>query len=163
MTKNTKSLYEFEFEDILTGQPIKLDTYRGKVLLVVNTASYCGFTPQFDDLEVLWKQYQDKDFVILGTPTNDFGQQDPKSNQDISEFCSRTYDVSFPLTRKIHLKGSETHPFYQWLYTQTGWLGYAKWNFHKFLFDKEGQLSKWYFPFTRPSSKKVITQIEKLL
>lgn len=158
-----ESAYEYTFHDILTGQELRLSAFKGKPLLIVNTASYCGFTPQLDELEELWQKYHSKGLTIIGVPCNDFGAQEPKSEKDIVDFCTRNFDVTFPMCQKTHVKGNQAHPFYQWAKKQVGWFGSPKWNFHKYLLDKEGRLSNWFFPFTKPSSKKITRSIEQIL
>ena len=147
------SVYDFEAVSI-TGQPVRLADYRGKVLLIVNTASKCGFTPQFEGLEQLWKAYADQGLVVLGFPCNQFGGQDPGSADEIASFCSLNYGVSFPMMSKIEVNGGGAHPLYKWLTAEApGILGTKaiKWNFTKFLVGKDGQVIKRYAPTDKPA------------
>lgn len=148
------SIYDFEATRI-DGQPAPLDTYRGKVLLIVNTASQCGFTPQFGGLEDLHKSYADQGLVVLGFPSNQFGAQDPGSNQEIGAFCTRNYGVSFPMMEKIDVNGADAAPLFRWLVKEKpGLLGIEaiKWNFTKFLVGRDGQVLKRYAPLDKPAS-----------
>ncbi len=147
------NVYDFEAISI-EGNPVNLDQFRGKVLLIVNTASACGFTPQFGGLEELHRQYVDQGLVVLGFPCNQFGHQDPGSNDEIGTFCQRNYGVSFPMMSKIDVKGPEAHPLYRWLTEQApGILGSKsiKWNFTKFLVGRDGQVIRRYAPTDAPS------------
>lgn len=157
------SLYDFEAESI-TGEPVKLDQFRGKPLLIVNTASACGFTPQFGGLEQLHQTYGDRGLVVLGFPCNQFGSQDSGSNDEIATFCQRNYGVSFPMMSKIDVNGAEAHPLYQWLSAEApGLLGSKaiKWNFTKFLVGKDGRVIKRYAPQDAP--EKLAKDIEEAL
>jgi glutathione peroxidase len=149
-----QTIYDFEALSI-EGKPAHLSTQRGKVILVVNTASACGFTPQFAGLETLWQDYRDKGLVIVGFPSNEFGNQDPGSNDDIASFCQLNYGVSFPMMAKVQVNGAEAHPLWQWLKAQApGLLGSqaVKWNFTKFLVGKNGLVLKRYAPNDTPES-----------
>lgn len=146
--------YDFEATTI-DGKPAPLSAQRGKVLLIVNTASACGFTPQFAGLEALWKKYADKGLAIVGFPSNQFGHQDPGSNDEIATFCQTNYGVSFPMMAKTDVNGSDAHPLYKWLTAEApGILGTKaiKWNFTKFLVGKDGQVLKRYAPTDTPES-----------
>jgi len=157
------SIYDFEAVAI-GGQPAKLAEQRGKVLLLVNTASACGFTPQFAGLEALWEAYRDKGLVVVGFPSNEFGGQDPGSNDEIASFCQLNYGVSFPMMAKVKVNGAEAHPLWQWLKAEKpGLLGTEaiKWNFTKFLVGKDGAVLKRYAPNDTPESIKA--DIEKAL
>ncbi|WP_457333812.1 glutathione peroxidase [Rhizobacter sp. P5_C2] len=146
--------YDFEAATI-DGKPAPLAAQRGKVLLIVNTASACGFTPQFAGLEALWKKYADKGLVVVGFPSNQFGHQDPGSNDEISSFCQLNYGVSFPMMAKTDVNGGDAHPLYKWLTAEApGILGTKaiKWNFTKFLVGKDGQVLKRYAPTDTPES-----------
>jgi glutathione peroxidase len=148
------TVYDFEALSI-DGKPQALENYRGKVLLVVNTASACGFTPQFAGLEKLHETYGPKGLVVLGFPCNQFGAQDAGSNPEIAGFCQRNYGVTFPMMAKIEVNGPGAHPLYQWLAAEApGLLGSKsiKWNFTKFLVDKDGQVRKRYAPTDKPES-----------
>jgi glutathione peroxidase len=150
------SVYDFEALSI-EGRPAHLSTQRGKVLLIVNTASECGFTPQFQGLESLWEAYRDKGLVIVGFPSNEFGGQDPGSNEDIASFCSLNYGVSFPMMSKVEVNGANAHPLWKWLTSEArGFLGSqaVKWNFTKFLIGRDGRVIKRYAPTDTPESMK---------
>ena len=137
-----KSVYDFTVETI-DGEEISLDKYKGKTILIVNVASKCGFTPQYEGLQELYEKYKDKDFYVLGFPCNQFGNQEPGSEEDIKEFCSTNFDVNFPMFSKIEVNGDDAHPLYKFLKEKaSGTLGTKsiKWNFTKFLIDKEGNI-----------------------
>jgi glutathione peroxidase len=157
------SLYDFEAQSI-DGQPVQLAQFRGKPLLIVNTASACGFTPQFGGLEKLHQSYGDRGLVVLGFPCNQFGSQDKGSNEEIATFCQKNYGVSFPMMSKIEVNGAQAHPLYQWLSAEApGLLGSKaiKWNFTKFLVGKDGRVIKRYAPQDAP--EKLATDIEAAL
>ncbi|MFU8928112.1 glutathione peroxidase [Acinetobacter puyangensis] len=156
------SIYQFEAERLEGGEQ-SLQDYKDKVILIVNTASKCGFTPQFTGLEKLYTKYQDQGFVILGFPCNQFGGQDPGSNEEIGQFCQRNYGVSFPMFAKVDVKGSEAHPIFRYLTSETrGFINKnIKWNFTKFLVDKTGKVVGRYAPTTKPESLE--EDIEKAL
>jgi glutathione peroxidase len=144
--------YDFSAKT-LEGSDLSLDAYRGKAMLVVNTASKCGFTPQYTGLEKLWRKYQGKGLVVLGFPCDQFGHQEPGDEAEIKNFCSLTYDVSFPMFAKVEVNGANAHPFYKWLKSEkAGLLGLEgiKWNFTKFLVDKHGKVIKRYAPTDTP-------------
>ena len=148
------TVYDFEAQQI-NGQPVALSQYRGQAMLIVNTASACGFTPQFAGLEALHKTYGERGLVVLGFPCNQFGGQDPASNDKIAEFCQLNYGVSFPMMAKVDVNGAAAHPLYQWLCAEApGVLGTKaiKWNFTKFLVAKDGQVLKRYAPTDTPAS-----------
>jgi glutathione peroxidase len=150
------SIYDFEALSI-DGKPAHLSTQRGKVLLVVNTASRCGFTPQFAGLEKLWHDYRDRGLVVVGFPSNEFGGQDPGSNEEIASFCELNYGVSFPMMAKVKVNGADAHPVWKWLKAEApGMLGTEaiKWNFTKFLVGKDGQVVKRYAPNDSPESMR---------
>ena len=148
------SAYDFEAQT-LDGKPAPLGDYRGKVLLIVNTASKCGFTPQYEGLEALYRKFKDRGLVILGFPCNQFGAQEPGDAAEIASFCSLTYDVSFPMMGKIDVNGPKAHPLYAWLKGEKkgipGTEG-IKWNFTKFLIDREGKVAGRFAPTATPQS-----------
>ena len=148
------TVYDFQAQHI-NGQPADLSQYKGRVMLIVNTASACGFTPQFAGLETLHKTYGERGLAVLGFPCNQFGGQDPASNDKIAEFCQLNYGVSFPMMAKVEVNGSAAHPLYQWLCAEApGLLGTKaiKWNFTKFLVAKDGRVLKRYAPTDTPAS-----------
>ncbi len=153
---NAKSIFDFKATSI-DGKPADFASQRGKVVLVVNTASECGFTPQFAGLESLWKDLRDQGLVIVGFPSNQFGHQDPGTNDEIASFCSVNYGVSFPMMHKVDVNGSDAHPLWKWLTKEApGILGTTsiKWNFTKFLIGRDGQVIKRYGPQETPESMR---------
>jgi glutathione peroxidase len=162
MTAKTTSLYDFTMDDI-DGKPVNLGDYKGKVLLVVNTASLCGNTPQYTDLERIYEQYHDKGFEVLAFPANNFGQQEPGTNAEIKGFCLTKYSVSFPLFSKISVKGSDKHPLYHYLTEQTPFPGEIEWNFQKYLVDRSGNVVGRFHHRTKPVSPEVVNEIERVL
>ena len=157
-----KLAYDFKFKD-LDGSALNLSEYKGKVVVVVNVASQCGFTNQYEDMQNVWEQYQAKGFVMLGVPSKDFGKQEPGSNEDIKNFCEAKFGISFPMTEKVSVKGADAHPFYIWAEKNHGISAVPKWNFHKIIINKEGKIEKTFSSMTNPSSKKFIEVIENLL
>jgi glutathione peroxidase len=166
MAKNTASVFDFEAET-LDGRPMRLAEYAGRVLLIVNTASQCGFTPQYAGLEKLYRTYKDRGFELLGFPCNQFGAQEPGNACEIGAFCEKNYGVSFPLFAKVEVNGENAHPLYRFLKKEKpGTLGplgggAIKWNFTKFLIDREGNVAGRYASTTKPES--LAKDIEKLL
>jgi len=159
----TKNIYEFTCEDS-SGQKIELSSYQGKVLLIVNTASQCGFTPQYEGLEKLQQTFADENFSVLAFPCNQFGGQEPGTNEEITEFCKLNYNNNFPIFSKVDVKGNDAHPLFSFLTKEKkGLLGTEniKWNFTKFLVNKEGEPVSRYAPSTTP--EKIQSDIENLL
>ena len=160
---NDQTIYQFEVEDI-TGKAFPLSNLQGKKVMIVNTASKCGLTPQYKELEALYQQYKDKDFVIIGFPANNFLKQEPGTNEEIATFCQVNYGVSFPMMSKISVKGKDMHPLYQFL-TQKSKNGVAdskvSWNFQKYLIGKDGHLEKVIDPKTLPNDPEVIQWISE--
>jgi glutathione peroxidase len=157
------SIYDLAVNDI-TGKEVKLDEYKGKVILVVNTASKCGFTPQYEGLENLYEKYKDQDFVVLGFPCNQFGKQEPGDESEIQEFCRASFSIKFPMFQKIEVNGQNEHPLYTHLKEKApGVLGSKKikWNFTKFMISKDGEKIERYAPTTKPESLE--EDIQKLL
>lgn len=157
------SAYEF-IATTLNGESMQLDRFHGKVALIVNTASKCGFTPQYKGLEALYEKYRDRGFIVLGFPCNQFGAQEPGSSDEISEFCEMNFGVSFPMFEKIDVNGANAHPLFAFLTRKKRGLlgtGAIKWNFTKFLVDRDGNVVERYAPTTEPAS--IAADIEKLL
>ena len=155
----TKLAYDFEFNGI-EGNTIKLSEYRNKIIVVVNVASRCGFTNQYDGLQKLWSDYKDKDVIVLGVPTNDF-KQEPGSNSEIKDFCETNFNVNFPMTKKVSVVGEKSHPFYKWAKDNHGKSAVPKWNFHKIIIGKDGKVADTFASITKPSSNKFIKFIEQ--
>ncbi len=147
----------------IDGKPMPLSQFKGHPVLVVNTASECGFTPQYEELEALWKAYKDKGLVIVGVPSNDFGGQEPGTASEIATFCKLNYGVTFPLSDKTVVKGENAHPFYKWAGEQAGMLGRPKWNFHKYLIGADGKFVDWFSTQTKPMGPKIKAAVEKTL
>ncbi|ABE74477.1 glutathione peroxidase [Psychrobacter cryohalolentis] len=149
------TIYDFNAERI-DGTTKSFSDYKDQVLLIVNTASKCGFTPQFEGLEALFQQYKDQGLMVIGFPCNQFGNQDPANNDEIGEFCQKNYGVSFPMMAKVDVNGGDAHPVFEWLKNQKGGLltDGIKWNFTKFLIDSKGQVIARYAPTTKPEALK---------
>ncbi|MDB5365282.1 MAG: glutathione peroxidase [Rhodospirillales bacterium] len=154
-----ESAYDFQFTSI-DGKPMPLSAYQGKTLLVVNTASQCGYTPQYADLEKTWSAYKDKGLVVIGVPSNDFGGQEPGSEAEIKKFCEANYAVDFPLTTKNVVKGDAAHPFYKWAAHQ---VGEPKWNFHKYVIAPDGTLVGGFGSKVKPNAPELVQAIESAL
>ncbi len=157
-----KKLYDIEIESI-TGEIISLNKYKGKTILLVNVASNCGFTKQYTDLQNLWEKYKEKDLIVIGMPSNQFGGQEPGSNTEIKDFCETNFNINFLMTGKHDVKGENAHEIYKWAKISYGKSAIPKWNFHKILINKEGTIVDTFASFTNPMSKKVILKIEKIL
>ena len=157
-----KLAYDFEFKD-LDGSSLKLSDYKNKVIVIVNVASQCGFTNQYEDMQKIWETYQKKGIVILGVPSNDFGNQEPGNSSEIKNFCEAKFGISFPMTEKVTVKGPDAHPFYLWAKKNYGKSAVPKWNFHKIIIDKNGKIAETFSSITNPSSKKFIKVLEKLI
>ena len=154
-------LLSHSFPRLQDEVPQNLCQYQGKVILVVNTASFCGFTSQYEGLEQLYAKYKDKGLVVLGFPSNDFGQQEPGSNKEIADFCKNTYDVKFPMFAKSVVSGNNPNPLFKMLIAKTGTS--PKWNFYKYLIDRNGNVVKAYGSITKPKRNSLVSEIEKLL
>lgn len=154
--------FQFDFMAI-NGKPMPLESYRGKVLLVVNTASFCGFTPQYEGLQKLWESYRDRGLVVIGVPSNDFGSQEPGKAEEIASFCQGQFGVTFPLTEKYSVKGQDAHPFYKWAAHTATQKAAPQWNFHKYLISRDGRLVAWFPTATGPTSKGIVNKIEEEL
>ena len=156
--------YDYKFTSINEEDIINLSDYKGKTIVIVNTASLCGFTYQYEGLQSLYDKYKDKGLVVIGVPSNQFLQEEPGDEKQIKEFCESTFGITFPLTAKSKVKGSDAHPFYKWAKNELGFItGVPRWNFHKIIIDKNGNAVTGYTPLTKPSSKKFINKIEDLL
>ncbi|MBI1261105.1 MAG: glutathione peroxidase [Rhizobiales bacterium] len=163
MATKEKSAYDFSFKS-LTGKPLPLKQFKGQPLLIVNTASKCGFTPQYAGLEKIWHQHKADGLIVLGVPSNDFANQEPGSADEIAEFCEINFGVDFPLTDKVHVKGREAHPLFQWMGDQGGFLSRPRWNFYKYLIGRDGQLKTWFSSIATPDStpfKKAVKELVK--
>uniref|UniRef100_UPI0003C7EC65 glutathione peroxidase n=1 Tax=Pelagibacter ubique TaxID=198252 RepID=UPI0003C7EC65 len=156
-----KIFYDFKIESI-SGEVIDFKDYKNKVVLLVNTASYCGFTKQYDELQELWDLYKTKGLIVLGVPSNSFNQEE-KNNTDVKKFCEMNFNINFPLTSITEVKGSDAHEIFLWAKDNHGKSAVPKWNFHKLLIDKNGKINDTFASFTKPMSKKIINKIEKLL
>ena len=159
--KYDKVFYDFQIKSI-SGELIDLKKYKDKAILLVNTASYCGFTKQYDGLQELWKKYESQGLVVLGVPSDSFNQE-KKSNNEVKEFCEVNFNVNFPLTEITEVKGKKAHPIYIWAKENFGNSAIPKWNFHKILINKEGKVENTYSSLTKPLSNKMIFEIEKIL
>tara|TARA_B100001094_G_C17965725_1_gene687769 strand:- start:327 stop:842 length:516 start_codon:yes stop_codon:yes gene_type:complete len=156
---NSSSLaYDYEFTTI-DGNIIKLKDFKQKVIVVVNVASRCGYTPQYEGLQKLWSKYQMNGLIVIGVPTNNF-RQEPGSNEEIKDFCETNFGINFPITKKTNVIGSKAHPFYKWAKDSYGISAIPKWNFHKIIIDKNGRIVDTFASFTKPSSAKFINAVE---
>ena len=154
--------YDFVFDSI-DGEKLPLNAFRGKVILVVNTASRCGFTQQYKALQSLWSKYRNQGLIVLGIPSNDFGRQEPADESEIKTFCEVNFNVDFPMTSKVNVKGESAHPFYKWARDEMGSIAIPRWNFHKYLIAADGRLIDWFASTTDPESKRLVSAIEALL
>ena len=155
----SKLVYDFEFNGI-DGNKIKLSDFKNKVLVVVNVASRCGYTPQYEGLQMLWSNYKNKNLVVIGVPTNNF-KQEPGSNKQIKDFCETNFGINFPMTEKTNVIGKDAHPFYKWAKKNHGIAAIPKWNFHKIVIGKNGKVVDTFASFTKPTSGKFLNLIEK--
>ena len=156
-----KVFYDFSIESI-DGQIINLSEYKNKVVLLVNTASYCGFTKQYEDLQELWEKYRDQGLIVLGIPSNSFNQE-KNSNNEVKSFCDVNFNINFPLTEITNVKGENAHDIYKWAKKNYGKSAVPKWNFYKILINKEGKIEDTFASLTNPNSKKIIKKIDSLL
>ena len=161
MANYEKVFYDFKIESI-TGEIIDFNKYKNKVFLIVNTASYCGFTKQYDELQDLWDRYKSKGLIVLGVPSNSFNQE-KKNNSDIKEFCEVNFNIDFPLSTITDVKGDDAHEIFKWAKDNHGKSAIPKWNFHKILINKEGKIEETFASFTKPLSKKIIKKLEEIL
>lgn len=158
-----KTAYDFSFKTLIGEEPLPLKQFQGKVLLIVNTASQCGFTPQYDGLEKLYASYKQRGLIVLGVPSNDFGGQEPGDNAQIAHFCKLNYGISFPMASKEVVSGDAAHPFYRWAKSELGFGTAPKWNFHKYLVDRNGALIDHFNSTTDPQSEGLVKAVEKAL
>ena len=154
------SIYEFNCKNA-QSETVSLGEYANKVLLIVNTASFCGFTSQYKAMQALWDDYKDKDFVLIGIPSNDF-YQESDTEKEVKNFCERTFGVNFPMTSITSVRGKDAHPFYKWAKLTYGTKTVPKWNFHKILIDKNGKVVETYSSMTKPTDDKVVSKIDSL-
>ena len=156
-----KKIYDFSIESI-SGETINFNKYKNKVVLIVNTASYCGFTKQYQELQSLWDKYRSNGLIVLGVPSNSFNQE-KKNNSEIKEFCEVNFNINFPLSTISEVKGENAHELYKWARDNHGKSAIPKWNFHKILINKEGKIEDTFASFTKPMSKKLVSKIENIL
>tara|TARA_B100000579_G_scaffold432936_1_gene450749 strand:+ start:106 stop:615 length:510 start_codon:yes stop_codon:yes gene_type:complete len=156
-----KIFFDFKIESN-SGEIIELNKFRNKIILVVNTASYCGFTNQYDDMQKLWENFKDKGLIVLGVPSNSFNQE-KDNNKEIKEFCEVNFNINFPITTITKVKGEYAHELFKWAEKNHGKSAVPKWNFHKILINKSGKVEETYSSFTNPLSKKITSKIESLL
>ena len=160
--KYQKLFFELSIKDI-SGNELSFSEYRNKTILLVNVASKCGFTKQYSGLQTLYEKYQDSGFVIIGIPSNQFGGQEPGSNEEIKNFCETNFNITFPITDKVDVKGVNSHEIFKWAKENYGSSTVPKWNFHKILINKNGKVQNTFNSFIDPLSKKIINEIEKIL
>ena len=157
-----KTFFDFNINDIYE-EKLELSLFKGKTILLVNVASNCGFTKQYADLQELWETYKDRGLIVLGVPSNQFGGQEPGTNKEIKKFCEVNFNVNFPMTDKVDVKGENIHPIYLWAKENYGNSAIPKWNFHKILINKDGKIQNTYLSITKPTSKKITNEIENIL
>ena len=156
-----KLFYDFEINDV-AGEELDLKDYKNKVVLLVNTASYCGFTKQYEDLQKIWEKYKNNNFTVLAVPSNSFNQE-KKTEKEVKEFCEVNFNITFPITSIYDVKGDNAHDIFKWAKENHGKSAIPKWNFHKILINKEGKIEDTFSSFTNPTSNKIISKIESLL
>jgi len=159
---NTKLFYDLKIKSI-TGDELNIAEMKGKTILLVNVASKCGFTKQYEDLQKLYDNFKDKGLIVIGIPSNQFGGQEPGSESEIKNFCETNFNITFPMTSKYDVKGDNAHPIYLWAKETYGNSTVPKWNFHKILINKEGKVEDTFVSFTNPLSKKIIKKLEQIL
>ena len=157
-----KSFFDFSIDSI-DGKKIELSEFKGKIILLVNVASNCGFTKQYDNLQELYNIYQSKGLIVLGIPSNQFGGQEPENEKNIKDFCETNFNISFPMTSKYNVKGKEAHPIYIWAKETYGNSAVPKWNFHKILINRDGKIQDTFASFTNPMSTKITSQIDRII
>tara|TARA_B100000003_G_scaffold163900_1_gene149985 strand:- start:898 stop:1449 length:552 start_codon:yes stop_codon:yes gene_type:complete len=156
-----KLFYDFKIKDI-SGNELDFKDFKNKIVLMVNTASYCGFTKQYDDLQFIWDKFRNNNFVVLGIPSNSFNQE-KSTNKEVKEFCEFNFNITFPITEITEVKGENAHPVYKWAIENYGSSAKPKWNFHKILINKYGKVEETYSSLTKPTSKKILSKIEELI
>ena len=162
MSDNTKTFFDFKINSI-NGEELDLSSFKGKTILLVNVASKCGFTNQYDDLQKIYNDFKEKGLIVIGIPTNQFGGQEPGSEKEIKNFCETNFNITFPMTSKYEVKGANAHPIYIWAKDTFGKSTVPKWNFHKILINKNGKIEDTFASFTGPLSNKVVKKIEQIL
>ena len=162
MSNNTKIFYDLNIKSI-NGDELNIAEMNGKTILLVNVASNCGFTKQYDELQKLYDKYRDKGLIVIGVPSNQFGGQEPGTESEIKDFCETNFNITFPITSKYDVKGSNAHPIYLWAKETYGKSAVPKWNFHKILINKEGKIEDTYLSFTNPLSNKITKKLEQIL
>ena len=162
MSENSKTFYDFKINSI-NGEELNLSIFKDKTILLVNVASKCGFTKQYDDLQKLYDDYKERGLVVIGIPSNQFGSQEPGSEAEIKNFCETNFNINFPMTSKYEVKGDNAHPIYIWAKETYGKSTVPKWNFHKILINKDGKVEDTFASFTGPLSNKIIKKLEKIL
>jgi glutathione peroxidase len=159
----TKNAYDFEFNKIDGSGKVRLKDYKGKPIIIVNTASLCGFTKQYAELEGLWQKYKDRGLIVIAVPANNFGKQEPGANKEIADFCDVNFNISFLITEKVDVISNNSHPFFNWTREKFGWLSGPKWNFYKYIINKDGEPIAWFSSITSPTSNKLINIINQSL
>ena len=154
--------FDLSFEGI-DGNIISLKEFKNKPIIIVNSASFCGFTYQYEQLENLYQKFKKKGLVVIAIPSNDFGGQEFKDNKKVKEFCEVNYNISFPITSITKVKGKNKHSFFKWVEKEAGYLSLPKWNFYKYLINRNGQLSSWFSSVTKPSSEKFLSELKKII
>ena len=162
MSENSKTFYDFKINSI-NGEELNLSSFKGKTVLLVNVASKCGFTKQYDGLQKLYEDYREKGLVVIGIPSNQFGGQEPGTETEIKDFCETNFSINFPMTSKYEVKGDNAHPIYIWAKDTYGKSTVPKWNFHKILINKNGKVEDTFASFTAPLSNKIIKKLEEIL
>ena len=162
LSDNTNTFFNFKINSI-NGEELDLSSFKGKTILLVNVASKCGFTNQYDDLQKIYDDFKDKGLIVIGIPTNQFGGQEPGSEKEIKNFCETNFNITFPMTSKYEVKGANAHPIYIWAKDTFGKSTVPKWNFHKILINKNGVIVDTFASFTGPMSKKIINKLNQIL
>ena len=162
MSDNSKTFFDFKINSI-NGDNVNLSKYTGNAILLVNVASNCGFTKQYDDLQRLYDEFKDEGLIIVGVPSNQFGGQEPGTDEEIKKFCETNFNITFPITSKYDVKGNNAHPIYLWAKDTFGKSTVPKWNFHKILINKDGEIVETFASFTSPMSKKIINRLKQIL